>query len=498
MQYIDHNDTLDGATMHNMEDIEKQLLNSNLNDTQEQNQQQQQHHQNDNTSNIDNINTSQSSTTNNNNNNNNSNNDENNNYSSPLHSPTFSLKNSSLTTGTTPPIEISSNNSPISTTPNLIRSTSSNEIQSQNIISNNGGAKIHHRQHSLNTNNNNNNSISPISTSPISTSPTLKSSVSSTSIQSLALKKEKEERLANFKERIATCSFLELFSLDVLNLIFVHVGALDMTTLIQVSKICFKIGMNEKLWAIFVQNDYKITEINEINQLKKLNGSIRSLYANLYFKKKNSITPPSSPNPLIKYFLRPISKIPNLFQRKEYKILMYGLNGVGKTTTLYKFARGENVRTLHTNGYNVEVVEYKSCDFICWDIGYEQSIVPVWHHYLQDTQAIIFIIDSCDRQRIRLVKEELWKLVTDKNVIKIINNFKQPQNQENLSRIKVLIYANKIDSINPMTTLEITLALSLFNLPKNISWHVQGCSATSEDGDGLYEGLDWLSSQYDH
>eukprot|EP01133_Synstelium_polycarpum_P016152 gene16152-19219_t len=287
---------------------------------------------------------------------------------------------------------------------------------------------------------------------------------------------------------------------EIINYIFLNVGAMNMPSLLRVSRFCFRTGMKEGLWTMFVQSDFNIAPSAELAQLVRLNGGARSLYANLFFKRKNMVVRPASPNPLVKYFLRPISKLPGLFSRKEYKILMYGLDGVGKTTMLYKFTRGENVRTLHTNGYNVEVVEYKSADFICWDIGYEQAMVPVWHHYLQDTQAFIFIIDSSDRQRMRKVREELWRMVTDKNVAKIVSNFKQSTEQHN-NRVKVLIYANKQDKHEnqpPMSTLDITLALSLFNLPKHIQWHVQGCSATSEEGDGLYEGLDWLSSQLEN
>ncbi|KAF2076043.1 hypothetical protein CYY_002657 [Polysphondylium violaceum] len=308
--------------------------------------------------------------------------------------------------------------------------------------------------------------------------------------------------------RITTNNFLEALPQEIVNYIFLKVGANGVKDLMRVNKLCHKTGMNEKLWLYFVEHDFRLEKL-EIGQYIKLNGGVRALYSNLYFKKKNSLPRAPSSNPLIQYFFRPISKIPALFSRKEYKALMYGLDGVGKTTMLYKFARGENVRTLHTNGYNVEIVEYKSCDFICWDIGYEKTNVPVWQYYIQDTQAIIFIIDSCDRQRLRLVKEELWNLVNDKNVQKIVN-FKQQNNNTNNSnnnsnnkntdtRVKVLIYSNKTDQIseNPMNTLEVAQSLSLYNLPKNISWHVQGCSATSEEGDGLYEGLDWLSSQFD-
>ncbi|EGG15983.1 ARF/SAR superfamily protein [Cavenderia fasciculata] len=303
-----------------------------------------------------------------------------------------------------------------------------------------------------------------------------------------------KDRIIGDRETHEPINFLEI-PMEMINYIFLSVGALHISSLLRVNRFCFKTGMNEALWTIFAQNDFRLPA-SETPTLIKLNRGSRSMYANLYFKRKNSIVAPPSPNPLIKWVLRPIKRLPSIFSRKEYKALMYGLDGVGKTTMLYKFARGENVRTLHTSGYNVEVVEYKSCDFICWDIGYEQAVVPVWHHYLQDTQAIIFIIDSADRQRLRKVREELWRMVTDRNVAKIVSNFKDNTTDPH-NRVKVLIYANKQDLPSSMSTLEITLALSLFNLPKHVQWLVQACSATSEEGDGLYEGLDWLSSQFD-
>ncbi len=51
-------------------------------------------------------------------------------------------------------------------------------------------------------------------------------------------------------------------------------------------------------------------------------------------------------------------------------------------------------------GFNVETVEYKNIQFTVWDVGGQDKIRPLWRHYFQNTQGIIFVVDSNDRDRI--------------------------------------------------------------------------------------------------
>jgi ADP-ribosylation factor protein 1 len=55
----------------------------------------------------------------------------------------------------------------------------------------------------------------------------------------------------------------------------------------------------------------------------------------------------------------------------------------------------------------------------------------------------------------------------------------------------ILVFANKQDLKNALTPAETCQAMGLTQL-KSRKWHVQGAVATR--GEGLYEGLDWLSS----
>ena len=91
-----------------------------------------------------------------------------------------------------------------------------------------------------------------------------------------------------------------------------------------------------------------------------------------------------------------------------------GLDAAGKTTILYKLKLGEIVTTIPTIGFNVETVEYKNISFTVWDVGGQDKIRPLWRHYFQNTQGLIFVVDSNDRERIdgdNGAKDELHRMV---------------------------------------------------------------------------------------
>jgi len=164
-----------------------------------------------------------------------------------------------------------------------------------------------------------------------------------------------------------------------------------------------------------------------------------------------------------------------LFGKKEMRILMVGLDAAGKTTILYKLKLGEIVTTIPTIGFNVETVEYKNISFTVWDVGGQDKIRPLWRHYFQNTQGLIFVVDSNDRERVSEARDELMRML----------------NEDELREALVLVFANKQDLPNAMNAAEITDKLGLHSLRQR-TWYIQSTCATS--GDGLYEGLDWLST----
>ena len=92
----------------------------------------------------------------------------------------------------------------------------------------------------------------------------------------------------------------------------------------------------------------------------------------------------------------------SLFGSKEVRILILGLDNAGKTTILYKLqneAEDEEVMTIPTIGFNVETLQYKNIKFQVWDLGGQTSIRPYWRCYYPNTDAIIFVVDSSDKER---------------------------------------------------------------------------------------------------
>ncbi|TNN67528.1 ADP-ribosylation factor 1 [Liparis tanakae] len=140
----------------------------------------------------------------------------------------------------------------------------------------------------------------------------------------------------------------------------------------------------------------------------------------------------------------------NLFGKKEMRILMVG--------------------------FNVETVEYRNISFTVWDVGGQDKIRPLWRHYFQNTQGLIFVVDSNDRERCQEAREELARMLSE----------------DELRDAVLLVFANKQDLPNAMNAAELTDKLGLHSLRQR-NWYIQATCATT--GDGLYEGLDWLSNQ---
>jgi len=175
-----------------------------------------------------------------------------------------------------------------------------------------------------------------------------------------------------------------------------------------------------------------------------------------------------------------------MFSKKEMRILMVGLDAAGKTTILYKLKLGEVVTTIPTIGFNVETVEYKNISFTVWDVGGQDKIRPLWRHYYQNTQGIIFVVDSNDKDRI----------ATDNNSNNAESSAKDELHrmlaEDELREAVLLVFANKQDLPNALSVQKITDSLGL-NSIRNRAWYIQATCATT--GDGIYEGLDWLSNK---
>tara|TARA_B110001452_G_scaffold204756_1_gene174741 strand:- start:544 stop:1053 length:510 start_codon:yes stop_codon:yes gene_type:complete len=135
---------------------------------------------------------------------------------------------------------------------------------------------------------------------------------------------------------------------------------------------------------------------------------------------------------------------------------------------------GDVIQTNPTVGSNVEEVMHRNVRFQVWDLGGQDKLRKVWSTYYVGAHAVVLVIDSMDRERLDLVREELNAIVA----------------HEHLLGSALLVLANKQDVEGALTAMEISQHLKLHAL-KQQSWQIQACSALT--GTGLQEGMDWMA-----
>ena len=125
-------------------------------------------------------------------------------------------------------------------------------------------------------------------------------------------------------------------------------------------------------------------------------------------------------------------------------------------------------------GFNVETVTYKNIKFQVWDLGGQTSIRPYWRCYFPNTHAVIYVVDAADVDRVATAAAEFHALLEE----------------DELKGAAVLVYANKQDLPGALDDAAVAAALGLPAI-RTRDWAIFKASAIK--GEGLFEGLDWLS-----
>ncbi|KAJ5066789.1 adp-ribosylation factor f-related [Anaeramoeba ignava] len=157
-----------------------------------------------------------------------------------------------------------------------------------------------------------------------------------------------------------------------------------------------------------------------------------------------------------------------------FNIIMFGLSGGGKTSILYKLKTGTTVEPAITSGANNEIIKVENTEFHIWDIAGNESSQSNWKFFCNFPQAIVYVVDSTDSQKILKGKEEMRKIVF----------------QPDFNKLPLLVFGNKSDDQNSIPINQVMELLSL-NEIQDRQWFLQKSSSVS--GEGLFEGLKWLS-----
>ncbi|KAH0917127.1 hypothetical protein HID58_024787 [Brassica napus] len=134
-------------------------------------------------------------------------------------------------------------------------------------------------------------------------------------------------------------------------------------------------------------------------------------------------------------------------KEKEMRILMVGLDNSGKTTIVLKM-NGEDTSVISpTLGFNIKTIIYQKYTLNIWDVGGQKTIRSYWRNYFEQTDGLVWVVDSSDLRRLDDCKMELDNLLKEE-------------------------------------------VLNLESMDKSRHWKIVGCSAYT--GEGLLEGFDWL------
>ncbi|PPQ68367.1 hypothetical protein CVT26_005930 [Gymnopilus dilepis] len=202
----------------------------------------------------------------------------------------------------------------------------------------------------------------------------------------------------------------------------------------------------------------------------------------------------------------------NRQKEKEMRLLflsidaLRGLDNAGKTTILKKLNREDISSISPTLGFNIKTFthgKFSRTDVFSpspWklyskhlcvptfslllrhihpsfatsgDVGGQRTLRPYWRNYFEQTDALVWVVDSGDRSRMQDCKEELHSLLTE----------------DRLAGASLLIFANKQDLQGSMTEAEIRDALDLTSITTH-RWTIWPCSAVT--GENLVSGLDWV------
>ncbi|KAK6305277.1 hypothetical protein J4Q44_G00240570 [Coregonus suidteri] len=158
---------------------------------------------------------------------------------------------------------------------------------------------------------------------------------------------------------------------------------------------------------------------------------------------------------------------------QEVRLLLLGLDNAGKTTLLKQLASEDVSHITPTQGFNIKSMQSQGFKLNVWDIGGQRKIRPYWRNYFENTDVLIYVIDSSDRKRFEETGQELAELMEE----------------EKLSMVPLLIFANKQDLMTAAPASELAEGLNLHTIRDRV-WQIQACSAITAEG--VQDGMTWV------
>lgn len=166
------------------------------------------------------------------------------------------------------------------------------------------------------------------------------------------------------------------------------------------------------------------------------------------------------------------STIVKWLRNRKTKLLMVGQSDSGKTTILNSLRYDEFIKEENCCFFHWKIFEYKNFSMKIFRIGSGADCFSIYRSFFLDSDGVIFVIDSSDRNKIEEARDYLFRFDDD----------------EALKNSVFLIFANKQDLENSMNSEKLQQKLEIKKI-KHECKIVECCAYMKED---LYNGLQWI------
>ena len=113
----------------------------------------------------------------------------------------------------------------------------------------------------------------------------------------------------------------------------------------------------------------------------------------------------------------------SLFWKEEMELTLVGLQHAGKTTFVNVIASGDfNEDMIPTVGFNMRKISKGNVTIKLWDIGGQPRFRSMWERYCRGVNAIVYMVDAADLDKIEASRNELHNLLEKPQVCSSLLN----------------------------------------------------------------------------